>query len=509
MTEPVIRGSRVNGRMRLKPIANAIAVAGLLVGSAGARADIGSDRSAAIVVFPKIIVDTSSGLDTLIRLSNTSNTEINVQCFYVNATPQCSVPGGSCFPNEIGCVGRIQDQEVFGSCKPQWQETDFLIRLTAFQPTAWLVSQGAVDCQSIQVRGGGVCSNDPNTTCQNNRDCGTGNRCVYPPCFPLDGFVRHGPHGQSNAGSNVPPSPEDPFIGELKCVAVDESLLPIGRNDLKGEVLIGKVDSNDGFVDVAGYNAIGIPALSGAGNRDTTLVLGGTSRGDDPDDPCHAAGTCAEYEGCPNILILDHFFDGAVDPLVLNRCLGSACSVTGDACEDDSDCLNTCVSNQCNLTGAICAEDEDCDALVGRVRLATDLTLVPCTQDFRTQNPELSRTTVQFLIFNEFEQRFSTSRPVECFKEVRLSNVDTAQNDRSIFSAGVEGSLTGQTRIRGVVVATEGAGNTLIGVAEEFRCRGPGFPTCSFTKSDDLISSAAANLHFQGRRPQSDFIYLP
>ena len=505
-----MRGSRGNGGMRLERIATAVGVAGLVLTSALARADIGSDRPAAIVVFPKILVDTTSGLDTMIRLSNTSGDEINVQCFYVNATPQCSVPGGSCFPNEIGCVGLIQGQQVFGNCKPQWQETDFLIRLTAFQPTAWLVSQGAVDCQSIQVRGGGVCSNDPNVTCETNRECGTGNRCVYPPCFPLDGFIRRGPRGQSNAGSNVPPSPEDPFIGELKCIAVDESLLPVGRNDLKGEVLIGKVDSENDFVDVAGYNAIGIPALPGAGNRDNTLVLGGTSRGEDPGDPCHATGTCAEYEGCPNFLILDHFFDGAVDPLVLNRCLDdSKCSVTGDACVDDSDCQNTCEADKCNLTGEDCTDDEDCDALVGRVRVATDLTLIPCTQDFRTQNPALSRTTAQFLVFNEFEQRFSTSRPVECFKEVRLSNLDTAENDRSIFSAGVGGSLTGQTRVRGVVTTTEGGGNTLIGVVEEFRCRGPDFPTCSFTDAEELIGSTATNLHFQGRRPQSDFLYLP
>jgi hypothetical protein len=478
-----------------------------------AVADVASDQPAAIVVFPKIIVDTNSGLDTLIRLSNTSNSQINAHCFYVNATPLCSVPGGSCFPDEIGCVGMVDAVPVFGTCNPQWQETDFLVRLTAYQPTSWLVSQGAVDCQSLQVLGAGVCSNNPNQVCQNNTECGTGNRCVYPPCFPLDGFFRNGPSGQNNAGSNVPPSAEDPFVGEMKCIALDESLAPVARNDLKGEALIGRVDLSSDFVDIAGYNGIGIPAIDGANNRDTTLVLGGAGDASDPNDPCHAANNCPEYEGCPNFLILNHFFDGAVDPVVSNVCADDLCTVSHTACASDADCQNRCVANSCTISTETCDTDRDCDPLVDHARVATDLTLIPCTEDFVNQNPGLSQTTAQFLVFNEFEQRFSTSRPVNCFKESRLSNLDTATNDRSIFSAGVAGSLTGQTRIRGVVPpdAEQGgpAGNALLGIAEEFRCRGPGFPLCSFTDTTDLISSTAMNLHIQGRRPQSDYIYLP
>jgi len=59
-----------------------------------------------------------------------------------------------------------------------------------------------------------------------------------------------------------------------------------------------------------------------------------------------------------------------------------------------------------------------------------------------------------------------------------------------LFSAAVSGTLTGQTRIRGVGES----GHTLLGVAEEFR-----------TDS----GSAAFNLHFHGTRPGSDYIYLP
>ena len=53
----------------------------------------------------------------------------------------------------------------------------------------------------------------------------------------------------------------------------------------------------------------------------------------------------------------------------------------------------------------------------------THLTLVPCSEDFNLQAP--ITTAVQYLVFNEFEQRFSTSRSVRCFSEIVLSDIDT------------------------------------------------------------------------------------
>lgn len=517
-------GSERSGTRRAMTLAVAVGV--MLLAGSGARADIASDKAAAIVIFPKLLVDTSAtpdmpGLDTFIRLTNTSDEGINVQCFYVNATPICSIPGASCFPDRLACFSGEGAERVFGTCKAQWQETDFFIHLTPYQPTGWLVSQGSDSCLSIDINGRGVCSHN-GAMCTNNVDCGGGNRCVLPPCFPLDGIVRKGPDGESNAdggGSRVPNSPEDPFIGELKCVALDESLQPIDRNVLKGEAIIGiaQLGPRLPFIDVAGYNAIGIPAIPDAGNRDNVLVLGGTSTGEDPEDPCHEAGNCAEYEGCPNFLILNHYYDGAVDPLVPNVCRGGSCTVAGSSCAVDADCENVCNNGFCNITGEQCDNDEDCNLLIGRVRVATDLTLIPCTQDFENQDPGRSRTIAQFLLYNEFEQRFSTSITVDCFKETRLSDLDTSQNDRSLWSAGVGGTLTGQTRIRGVVPrplpgetpSLQTTGNALLGIAEEFRCQGPDFPTCSFTSPTGLFSSTAANVHFQGRRPESDFLILP
>jgi hypothetical protein len=494
----------------------------LSVAPAGAaRADIASDHPAAILVFPKILVDTVNGLDTLIRLSNVSDTPINVFCYYVNSTPICPIPGGSCFPNQLACQGEVGGQIFIAPCRENWQPTDFTFRLTRDQPTGWLVSQGqSTNCPFLQ----GVCSNDGTTKCERNADCGAGNRCVLPPCFPLDATSVPGSGGQTNEGA-IPLSPDDPFVGELKCMAVDENHRPVARNDLIGEALIGKQQSGPAdSIEIIGYNAVGIPAIPNSNNRDNTLVLGG-------------ADGVAEYEGCPNILILDHYFDGAVDPVLNNTCgpnglctlsgtlcatdvdcannicVDGLCSLSGTSCMDDSDCVNSCdlQSNTCTLSDTPCQSDSQCTY---RTRLATDLTLVPCTEDFESRRLDLSQTVAQFLVFNEFEERFSTSITVNCFKEVQISELDTSgDKSRSIFSAGVAGTLTGQTRIRGVVNDDNAGlgGNTLIGIAEEFRCAGvtDEFPTCDLVDSQRLVSGAGKNLHFQGRRPQSDFIYLP
>ena len=512
-------------KMGMRLLAAALALGVGLTAGGRAQADIGSDHPAAILVFPKLLVDTANGLDTLIRMGNVSDTPINVYCFYVNATPSCTIPGGSCFPNQLSCQATVGGQIFIGSCLPNWQPNDFTFRLTREQPTGWAVSKGqSTNCPFLD----GVCSNNPTMACQRDTQCGAGNRCVIAPCLPLDGgpMGRTGPGGQINEGA-IPLSPDDPFIGELKCIAVDENGQPTARNDLIGSALIGKEFSLDGQrMELLGYNAVGIPAVAGTGNRDHTLVLGG--------DP-----GVAEYEGCPNILILDHFFDGAVDPVLsnvcvnatacslsgapcttdtdcdTNRCVMNSCTISGGPCGGDPDCQNTCdlASNTCTLTGDHCGSDAECVSSDYQVRLATDLTLIPCTQDFEEQRLDLSKTVAQFLVFNEFEQRFSTSRTVDCFKEIQLSNMETSDNTRSIFSAGVAGTLTGQSRIRGVVNDDNigRGGNTLIGIAEEFRCEGPQyqFPTCDLVNSRNTLSGTGKNLHFQGRRPQSDFIYLP
>jgi hypothetical protein len=384
---------------------------------APAHADVASDAAAAILVFPKILVDTSGHtprgpVDTLIRVSNTSDRPITMFCFLVSANGHCSNSGDICNPyvrpTDSGC-------DASERCTAEWHESDFVVQITAQQPIAWLASHGSVPCEQ-------------------NADHDV-------PCLPLSQGGRLGPKGQVNNSSTIqsliPPVQEDPFIGELKCIAVNDpdNLVPVERNNLKGEAEI--VRAKTGLIDVEAYNAVGIPANPGTNDGNNTLVLGG--------------GAGAEYSGCPNVLILDHFFDGATDP-------------------------------------------------ISGKQVTTDVTLVPCTEDFATQT--VNATTVQFLVFNEFEQRLSTSRAVTCFQEFKISDIDKASTDRSIFSAAVQGTLTGQTRIRGVEDTDQIHGHTLLGVAEEFRDGG---------------GSTAFNLHFHGTRPplvpggnpQADFLYLP
>jgi len=377
----------------------------LLAGTAAA--DVTSDEAAGILVFPKLRLDTSRGIDTVIQLSNTSNVPINVRCFYVNANSHCSnAPEEVCNANE-DCV----PFGFGGQCVEGWLEIDFRMVVTARQPLVWTLGNGL--------------------------PIGT---------FPLDGGRRIGPNGQFNYDSAIPAAPEDPFLGELKCIEVGEDEAPVARNDLKGEATIVIAQDPD-VLGAWGYNAVGIQAREN-NDGDNTLVL----------------GEGGEYNGCPNIIILDHFFDDARVPEA------------------------------------------------GIVR--TDLTMVPCTEDFLLQ--KTYTTTVQFLVFNEFEQRFSTSMPINCFKEIALSDIDTYDRPfsdnvadstgdlRSIFNVNVQGTLTGQTRIRGVDQGAETYGNGLIAVAEEFYR--------DFSNPDllqPIITSAAFNTHQVGERMTPDLITLP
>lgn len=386
-----------------------LSVLAVLASPVGSAADVVSDQTGAILVVPKILVDTSRGVDTLIQISNASDAEITLQCFYVNATPTCATGPNNCITGQR--FAELPACQPASACIQQWQETDFRVVITKKQPVAWLASTGAVDCLRTQ--------NGTDNNLDNNV-----------PCFPLDGTFRVGEGNQSNAGSSIPPVAQDPFIGELKCVAVDFNDRPVARNDVYGHVTISGSPLGDPS-DLSGYNIISIRAHDN-NDGNPTLVLGREG----------VAGQPAEYNGCPAILILDHFFDLAVDP------------VTGET-------------------------------------VVTDLTLIPCSEDFLRQ--EVFATTVQFNVFNEFEQRFSTSRRLECFRDIQLSNLDTAFNDRSIFSAQVAGTLTGQTRMRGVVGTDPSYGNGILAIAEEYRPTG----------------TAAVNIHTQGVRSQQDFIYLP
>jgi hypothetical protein len=353
----------------------------------GAQTFPASDRPAGYVVYAKIVVDTADVFaqgrrqDTLIQLTNLApdqggglddGTRI-VECWYVDATSRCD--------NSVNQVCRTNaDCTTGGHCVPNWTAPNFTIKVTTNQPVGWLASTG-LDLTTL--------------------DAGS------------DGRVQGvGPY----------------FIGELKCLEVNGASIvettttPRLANDLKGEATIYDVSTGAaGSVDARSYNAIGFQALDGLNTpttgSDQTLCLGASSGS--------TACGVAEYASCPSILIVDHFFDGAADPV----------TAAGDP-------------------------------------ISTNVTLVPCSENLsggsglNTQTP----TTAQFLVFNEFEQRFSTSTQVTCFAETQLSHIDTVPGNEasSIFNFAVQGTLTGQTRIRPVLSSDPNTGNGLLAVAEEF-----------------------------------------
>ena len=415
--------STMTGNMRraiLSGLAGAvIAVAGVGV----ARGDVVSDRAGAILIFPKIIVDTSSGLfgpptDTEIQITNTSNSTVAARCFLVNATSHCSnAPSTACTTET-----QATRCPAGGVCIANWNESDFRMTLTKRQPIEWKVSDGL-------------------------------------PTFPLDGVNKFGPGNQSNKGSDGSPSsirpvPEDPFIGELKCVEVDPSdFTPTagfdpannGGGDLKGEATIVSATTDVGTtptVDARKYNGIGLESTT-VNDKNDTLIVGGPG---------------AEYNGCPNVIIMNHLFDNS-----------------------------TVVTHGGNVSGTI----------------FSDLTVVPCSEDFRLQENNLGGATLQFLVFNEFEQRFSTSTSFSCFREVRLSDIDTRPgptgDSQSIFNVAVEGTLGGQTRIR--AVAGPNRANGVLAIAESFW-------SSTTTAAPGARFSAAVNTHFTGSRDASDQIIL-
>lgn len=318
--------------------------------ASGGRADVTSEKTASILIFPKVI--SNAGVDTVIRLVNTSNSLIQVHCNYVDARLFDTVTGLPCERPSLTCV-------------PLWQETNFDLWLTRQQPTHWSVANGRrVD--------------------------------------PTDGF---GVDGSGFDPGHIPPKPD--FEGELKCVEVSPSGEPVAGNHLRGEVVVLQSTG-----DLARYSAIGIEA-----NPDLT-----------PSNPLVLDGDV--YAACPEKLWLNH----------------------------------------------------DAQGSRGSQFPATELTLLPCSQDLENQVPK--SVTVQFLVYNEFEERFSASTTVTCYLSTILTDIDAATSPTSsVFSNAVLGTGVAMTEIT-PVIQPDGTSGGVVGVARVFP-----FP---------LASSAAHSLHTTG-----------
>ncbi len=215
--------------------------------------------------------------------------------------------------------------------------------------------------------------------------------CRAVSCNPNDTTFPAGGHPCCDAGfdpGRVPPVVPG-FTGELMCIEVDAGGAPLPGNSLKGEATLEEIATGD----VSKYNAIGLQGLN-PNNQDNVLCVGQGGGANCPGGP--------EYAGCPATWILDHSAVGATDLLV-----------------------------------------------GGSSTVGTNLTVVPCTENFELQSTPA--VALQFAITNEFEQTFSASTTMECWASWNLETIN------SIFQAANLQSSVVQTRMRS-------AANTPFGV---------------------------------------------
>ncbi len=260
-----------------------VLLAVLVVYGGHARADVTTDQSGSIIVFPKVIAD--GFRDTLIQIANTDTMPANAHCIYTNNAGNCSVTTSQTCNLDTDCPSG-PPAEV---CVHQCTEVNFDIFLTAQQPTTWFASTGR---------------------------SGTDSSHGFPP-----GLIK------PVCGLTPAECATSPFVGMLKCIETDPSGAPVAQNSLKGEAIIAS--TVPAFGEISEYNAVGIigNTASGAVNGSNTLLLdgqylcnGGTNNGQ-PCAPLTAATDClgspcdptGAFNACPADMVLNSSSDGAVD----------------------------------------------------------------------------------------------------------------------------------------------------------------------------------------------------
>ena len=186
------------------------------------------------------------------------------------------------------------------------------------------------------------------------------------------------------------------FAGALVCVEVDAAGSPVPGNALIGTATLQHPTTGD----VAQYDALGV---QGGDNNDGNDVL---CLGDVLSEECPNG---AEYDGCPGQWTLDFVAEGAADALA-----GPGSSV------------------------------------------GTELTVMPCAQNFRLSNSP--GVTLEFSVYNEFETLFGASTSMGCWATPTLTEI----NDSAFSAAGL-----GTLHARAVVRLGEGGAGFVL-VAQEF-----------------------------------------
>jgi|SRR5579862_378896 len=428
--EMVTRNAK--GGRRVVAVLSGFLATALLGWSSGALAQPSSDYPAGYVVLPKILVHTTGGTPPVLAGGSVTDTIVQI-----TNTDTVNPHQVDCFwvnaNNHCGAAsGAICDTNADCprglNCLPFWSILDFgQITLTPGQPIGFTASEGlaSIPCDANFPGPGcfGHCSLSTSVICSIDSDCAS-----------------QTPSGQTctaQASGSIPGVPEDPFRGELKCVEVDANDHPIPSNDLKEEATIVSTTipvAAAPATTAASYNGVGFQAEPMAGTTpvgNATLCLG---------SPPSSTTTCNQtYQPCSNNLILDNFFEGASPEF-----------------------------------GGV---------------VSTDLTIAPCSEDLSNTNANASHAiALQFLVYNEFEQRVSFAKSFTCFKETPLGLIDASpgQTNFSIWAQGVEGTMTGQTLIRGVQGAAGPLGYGILGVAIE---------SFSETAGGPVLATDAFNIH--------------
>ncbi|MBI1814876.1 MAG: hypothetical protein HYR72_07860 [Deltaproteobacteria bacterium] len=246
--------------------------------------------------------------------------------------------------------------------------------------------------------------------------------------FPLPcDAAASGPCGPGNDFNTgfIPSPTEDPFTGVLRCIAVDGSDLPVESNVIEGVATIEHFQSS--------------PAVRFDQAKYNAIGIRAIAGAGDGDPMLNIGGAAAEYDGCPGVTVVTHLFENARAPATATS------------------------------------------------TVQTTLVLVPCSVDYVSQTP--ATVSVLYTVFNEFEQRLSTTKQFTGAQVLPLSGIHA-----TLFDVATQGTLSGQTRIRPF------AGGGVFVLALE-------------RHTDDvdatLVSTAAVNPHHAGAQGSGDSIVLP
>jgi cysteine-rich repeat protein len=225
------------------------------------------------------------------------------------------------------------------------------------------------------------------------------------------------------------PAVADSFRGTLHCVAADPNSttvpIPVERNDLTGTATVER------FVYSIPTSVLDVAKYAALG---IPAALG-TNNG----DPVLLLGNTAEYAACPSAYTLNHLFDGATDPIS------------------------------------------------GTDQVFTKLVLVPCS--LRVGAPPPGPTQIQYIVFNEFEQRFLVSQSI-----TGGQNIEPLSNISPSFNASIQGTLTGQTRFH----SAAGSGGVLALALEEHHT----------VTVPLLVTTTAFNVHSSGTRQDTEALVI-